>query len=194
MSDVTTCAACGAQYFRAQGATCVDCGAPLAGPVLAPGGDEVGYELDDWAGSRRDDLSKALADESIAHRWEDAELVVAEDAADRVEVLIEMLDVEVVDEPDDDDGGGVDGAELLSALFVSADVLQSEPSNKAAVIELLEAVEAMPDRPPYGIDAEVWKTLLDEADAVADLLAEEAADEAVAAAARTLRASVRPLV
>jgi hypothetical protein len=189
VSDVTTCPACGAQYFRAQTATCTDCGAPLAGPVLEPGGDEVGYELDDWDEGRRFDLTNALAGEGIAHRWEDTELVVAEDVADQVEAMIEQLEVQPEEEPEGDSG-----ADLLSSLYVSTDVLQHEPSNQAAVVELLEAVEAMPDRPPYGIDVEVWKVLLDQADAVADLLTDQAADEAVAAAAKALRSSVRPLV
>ena len=193
MSDVTTCAACGAQYFRAQTATCIDCGAPLAGPVLEPGGDEVGYELDDWDEGRRFDLANTLANEGIAYRWEDTELVVAEGVADQVEAMIELLEVDIT-ATDDKDDDAPDGADLLSALYVSTDVLQHEPSNQAAVVELLEAVEAMPDRPPYGIDIDVWKLLLDQADAVADLLTDQAADEAVAAAAKVLRSSVRPLV
>lgn len=192
MSDVTTCAACGAQYFKAQTATCIDCGAPLGGPVLAPGDDEVGYELDDWDDEQRDALTVGLVAEGIAHRWEGIELVVTEQTADRVEVLIDAL--EGLPEEEDEDADGIDAAALLSALYVSSDVLQHEPSNPGAVIELLEAVELAPETPPYGIDLDLWNGIVQRADALADLLSATPDDERIVEAAKALRDAVFPLV
>ena len=84
MSDVLTCSSCGAQYVGARLA-CVDCGIPLVdGPRLEPSDAEVGYDLADWGDGERHQLARALLGEQIASRWEELELVVKEDDADRV--------------------------------------------------------------------------------------------------------------
>lgn len=193
MSDLVTCPGCSAQYV-ASATTCADCGTPLAaGPALAPGDDEVGYDLGDWGDDERAQLAATLAGEGIASRWEEHELVVKEADADHVEELIEEIDNPdaLAEEPDDDDGG----ADVLSALYVSADVLKDDPTAAMAIVELLEAAErASILGPPYGLDGDVWKEVQRRADVVADLLGAEADEEAVAAAARDLRDAVFPLV
>lgn len=193
MTDLVTCPACEATYV-ATATTCADCGIPLAaGPVLEPSEDEVGYDLGDWGDGERAQLAATLAGEGIASRWEDHELVVREADADHVEELIEEIDNPdaLAEEPDDDDGG----ADVLSALYVSADVLKDDPTAAMAVVELLEAAErASILGPPYGLDGDVWKEVQRRADALADLLGAEAEEEAVTAAARHLREAVFPLV
>jgi hypothetical protein len=193
MTDgITTCAMCGAQYFNTALEACADCHAPFGAEALAEGGDEVGYELADWDAHQRAELAGALARERVAYRWEASELVVAEADADRVDELVDAIDnPDALAEEDDD---GQLAADVLSALYVSSDVLQHDPLVAAAVVELLEALDRAPDLPPYGIDAQLWDDVLARATAVADLLAEEADGEVVAAAARTLRELVRPLV
>jgi hypothetical protein len=190
-TGLVTCGGCGAQYVRGISALCAECGTPLVGLLLPAGGDEVGYELDDWREEEREELTMMLSNEGIALRWEETELVVDEAAAARVEALIDQLEAEDDDGDDDDEPLG---AEVLSALYVSADVLQHEPANEAAVAELLVAVETMPERPPYGIDRDLWTAVGERADAVADLLADGATGDDVSAAAHALRESVRPLV
>jgi hypothetical protein len=194
MSDVLTCASCGAQYVG-QRLACIDCGIPLVdGPRLEPGDGEVGYDLADWGDGERHQLARALAGEQIASRWEEVELVVKEDDADRVEELIDEIDnPDQLDAEEDDDADG--GAEILSTLYVAADVLQHDPKAPVAIVELLEASERASELgPPYGLDGEVWREVLRRADAVADLLGDEGEGVAVMDAARALREAVHPLV
>jgi hypothetical protein len=193
MTDVLTCPSCGAQYVAAA-AVCTDCGVPLGGRPLEPGGDdEVGYDLDDWDDTLRAELTRVLAADGVAHRWEGSELVVLEPDADLVEQRIDEIDHPDALDPEDDDGDG--GAEILSALYVAADVLQHDPANAVAVLDLLEATEQAGELgPPYGLDRALWEEVQRRAVAVADLLGDQATDGDVATAARQLREAVRPLV
>lgn len=193
MAEIVTCPSCGAQYVGTAVA-CADCGAPLvSGPVLEPSDDEVGYDLGDWDDAERLELAGHLASAGIASRWEGVELVVLEEHADRVEELIDEIDHPdaLEAEADDDDGG----AEVLSALYVAADVLKDDPTSAVAVLELLEAAERAAELgPPYGLDGDVWKELQRRSEALADLLGDQAGDDQVRQAAASLREVVRPLV
>jgi hypothetical protein len=190
--DLVTCPRCGAQYLvRASVTTCVDCGARLRGG--AEDGEEVGYDLADWSADEREELLASLAAEGVVARLEDTELVVAEADAAVAEELIEEIDAP--DSLDAEEDGDDDAARVLSSLYVTSDVLIRDPDSSAAVVELLESVEAAADLPlPYGLDGDVWSGLLRAADELADLLGAAADDDDVAAAARRLRDAVRPLV
>ena len=192
MTDVVTCGACGAQYISSA-TVCADCGAPLGGDRLEPTDDEVGYDLDDWAPEQRAQLTATLVAEGVAHRWEGTELVVREVDAEGVEAHVDALDHPDALAVDDDDSDA--GAELLSALYVASDVLKSDPTSTVAIIEVLEAADLAVDLgPPYGIDPQLWREVQDRAGDVAELLAAEAGNDEVAAAAAALRDAVRPLV
>jgi hypothetical protein len=189
--DLVSCPRCGAQYL-ATATTCADCGARLR--AEGEGGDEVGYDLADWSTEQREELVSALAAEGVAARLEDTELVVAEADADVAEELIEEVDAPDALAAEDDDGDDA-AAGVLSSLYVTSDVLVHDPDSSAAVVELLESVEAAGSLSlPYGLDGEQWSGLLRTADELADLLGADADDTEVAAAARRLREAVRPLV
>lgn len=195
MTEVLTCPACEAQYIGDRLA-CIDCGTPLVdGPRLEPGQDEVGYDLADWGDGERHQLATSLVGEGIVSRWEGVELVVKEADADRLEELIEEIDnldaLDAEDEGDDADGG----AELLSALYVAADVLHRDPASAVAVVELLEASEQASELgAPYGLDGDVWREVQARSDTLADLLGAEAGEQEIMAAAKALRDAVHPLV
>lgn len=193
MSDIVTCLACGSQYV-ASATVCTDCGAPLeVSPFLEATDDEVGYDLSDWGDDDRLQLAANLTRDSIPSRWENAEIVVREVDADRVENLIEEIDDadELAAEEDDGDSG----AEILSSLYVASDVLQNDPTASAAIVELIDACELASELgPPYGLDRELWQEVQRRAAFLADLLGEGADDEAVAGAAKEVREAVRPLV
>lgn len=193
MSDIVTCPSCEAQYVSSAVA-CADCGAPLVtGPVLAPEENEVGYDLGDWADEERRRLAASLAEAGMPSRWEGAELVVRDQDADAVEELIDEIDNPDALAAEEDDADA--GAELLSSLYVSADVLQHDGASAAAVLELLDAAEQAGQLgPPYGVDGEVWRDLLEKVGSVAELLGAQAPEEDVMAAAKALRDAVRPLV
>ena len=197
--DLVSCPRCGAQYLAtATATTCVDCGARLRPPGERPAAgeesEEVGYDLADWSPQQRDELVAALAAEGVAARLEETELVVAEADADLAEELIEEVDAPDALEVEADDGDDA-AAEVLSSLYVTSDVLVGDPDSSAAVLELLESVEAAASLPlPYGLDGDQWAALLRTADDLADLLGEGGEAGEVSAAARRLRDAVHPLV
>lgn len=199
MADGTsTCPRCGAEYL-ARVASCADCGIPLRheGEADGPGepGDveQVAYTLDDWTPDQRSTLARTLREEGVAARWEAEEVVVAEADADLVEELIEEIDAP--DALDEEEDGGDEAADALSALYVTSDVLVHDPGSSAAVVELLQLAEAAAALSlPYGLDGDQWRGILGRADELADLLGADAAEDEVIAAARTLRDAVRPLV
>jgi hypothetical protein len=189
--DLVTCPRCGAQYL-ATATTCADCGARLR--AAGDEGDEVAYDLADWTAEQREELVESLAAEGVVARLEDTELVVAEADADVAEELIEEVDAPDALAAEEDDGDDA-AASVLSSLYVTSDVLVHDPDSSAAVVELLESVEAAGSLPlPYGLDGDQWAALLRAADELADLLGTDAEASEVAAAARRLRDAVRPLV
>ena len=197
--SVVACPSCGETYVSSA-QVCADCGVPLADPAdatpalhLEPGDDEVGYDLDDWEPDARGELVAALTAQQIPHRWEEGELVVRDRDADAVEPVIDEIDnPDALDAEEDDDDAA---AELLSALYVAADVLAGDHGNPGAVIELCEAeAEAQEMDAPYGVAPATWDEVRRRAAEVAALLDDNTDEDAIRAAARELRDLVRPLV
>lgn len=179
--------------------------------------DEVVYDLGDWEPERRVTLDRLLAGEGAAYRWDEApspaswmtpdavsgpaspaflssQLAVAAEDADLVEELIDELDHPDALEVEDDDGDDA-GAEVLSALYVAADVLSGAPGHAQAAEELLHASREVGEiEVPYGLDPDSWRELGRLAEALAQRLREGVDEETVIEAARMLREAVHPLV
>jgi len=199
-SSIVACPSCGETYVSSA-QVCADCGVPLIDPTDAPepihleegAEDEVGYDLDDWEPDQRGELVAQLVANGIPHRWVDGELVVRERDADWVEPVIDEIDHPDALEPEDDDDDAA--AELLSSLYVAADVLTGDTANPGAVLELCEAeAEAKEMDAPYGVAPSAWDAIREKASAVAELLDANTDEEAIRAAARELRDLLRPLV
>ncbi|HEY2332629.1 MAG TPA: hypothetical protein VGH94_11990 [Acidimicrobiales bacterium] len=189
---ITTCEVCGAQFLHTGLTACSECHAPFGTKPLAPGGDEVDYDLADWDDDRRAEVTMALVRDEIAHRWEGHELVVAQADGVRADEIVDRIDHpdSLAAEPDDGDLA----ADVLSSLYVSADVLQHEPGSGSSAEELMDALTRAPEASPYGVDASLWNEILGLARSVADHLAVDDDPDAVAAAAHALRELVWPLV
>ena len=197
--SIVACPSCGETYVSSV-QTCADCGIPLVepgdvppAPYLDPTADEVGYDLEDWEPEQRGELVAELTARSIPHRWEEGELIVRERDADFVEPIIDEIDhpdaLEV--EEDDDDAA----AELLSALYVAADVLASDAANPGAIVELCDAeAEAKDMDAPYGVAIALWDDIVTRTTALAELLDAGADPDDIMLAARALRDLVRPIV
>jgi hypothetical protein len=159
---------------------------------------EIGYDLADWGPELRTSLDAALKEVGVPARWESDELVVPEGDAELVEDLIDEIGIDeddALDEEDDDDEEGEEGADVLSAFYVSSDILQHDPQNSQAVVELLEAVEvASRIETPFGLEDEDWAVVRAVAEALADRLGDESDDEYVVEAAKRVREVVQPLV
>jgi hypothetical protein len=121
-----------------------------------------------------------------------------EQLADAVMDAVEYPDAlaaEDVEEDDDGEGGG-GGAELLSELFIAADVLQRDPTDTDAWQRLGDVLdESHPDSPPFGVDAAIWRDVMERGEALEELLDADTLDEdAVIEHANQLRVRLRPLV
>ncbi len=197
--SVLACPSCGETYVSSA-QVCADCGVPLLDPTdaptalhLEPSDDEVGYDLDDWEPASRGELVAVLAAHGIAHRWEDGELVVRERDADAVEPLIDDIDNPDALEPEEDDDDAA--AELLSSLYVAADVLAGDHGNPGAVLELCQAeADAQEIDAPYGVTKDAWDEIKRRAGVVAALLDDANDEDAIRVAARELRDLLHPLV
>ena len=153
-------------------------------------GDEVVFELPDWTEDDRQALHQKLTEASIAHTWEDGDLVVADADADAAEDAIEAIEYpdELAigeDGADGDDGGA--GYQRMSALFIAADRLQHDPDDPVVGGAFDEAAEAVVGADaPYGVAPELWKQMQELAHDVCEQL-DEAELDVIARDAATLR-------
>ena len=218
---VTFCSHCGADLsnqpvgavFGRWEARCPDCGlvADDEMPLLAPGGDEVEYALDQWVPADRILIRNVLADRGVPWRWEAGPVLVVDE---RDQLIIELIldDLEAEEEgvggpgDDDEEDGDEERAaedgealpeapqETMSDLFDVADRLMRDPLNAELVAELDELVAVVEESStPFGVDKAVWKAIAERGDAVID--AADAVDEdAIGETARSLRDFLRPYV
>ncbi|MDQ2726342.1 MAG: hypothetical protein M3Y91_00380 [Actinomycetota bacterium] len=177
MTKVWYCSTCGYEVeFRGR---CHQCGQRLEQspmPELEPGAeeDELGYRLDDWADDARGRMIVELIDATIAHRFEDDELVVDVGDEEQVDLLVARLTVAgsadeyVVDDSDSDHDAaasvlddeqtewGRPTTEVVQ-LEAAATRLSLDPTDMEADGEVAEASTAvfMADDPPWA-DADTW--------------------------------------
>ncbi len=203
---ITYCPRCGTQFaeqFKGEwfdtSLRCLDCGLAVADPpaMLAPGDDDVQYDLAEWETNERTLATTALLEAEIPFRWEaDLVLTVPAVAENEVDLLLDQLGE--TEELDDDDGadGGEEAQGAMSDLFVAADRLQHDPADAslgADVLALTTTVGA--SAPPYGIERPVWRRIQAlAATLAADLEDGELDEETVAADARAVREYLRDLV
>jgi hypothetical protein len=190
---------------------CGDCGLALEDPpgMLAPStddDDQIAYDLVEWPAEDRVIATDDLVELDIPYRWEDGlVLVVPAAVEEQVDALLDEIDENAASGEDDlidIDGEGEDGGEEATAamgdLFVAADALHHARYDEEKVVEFIEAAAAVGSFPaPYGIEAQVWARIQNEASAiVADLEkgGEGDDDESVIEAARSLRELLRHYV
>lgn len=150
--------------------------------ALADGVAAVEYELDEWPAVDRRALTRALAQQSIPHRWEDDLLVVGAVHESIVDALLDfiesgelaaMVDVEL-DAQREGDPDEVLPFETLTTFFLAGERLRRNPLDADGLEQLLEAIEvADPRRAPYGVEARLWQRTCQLADELADALAAE---------------------
>ncbi len=156
--------------------------------------EQVGYELYAWAPAELDELDDALHELGLPHEWvsDGYEVVVHAEDEERVDALLPTI--RYPDEiPAEDDDGDDTEVEVLSALFVSADRMQRDPTGDA-VAAFLDAAERIGDKPPYGLDATEWTRVTGIVDDLIDMFHAAAPTGEIAAAATALRNRLRPLV
>ena len=183
--------------------TCADCGRPLAAPfnraVLADGAPAVEYEFEDWGAEDRAAAADSLTARVVPFRWEPGLIlaVAAHREADADAVLDELeaaaaLDNAALPEVEEDWGQGEDAFSALGDLFDAADRLVHTPTGTTAANDLRESSAVVRgSAPPYGFDAQLWRTAGEMAAQVETLLT-EGSNEEIQARAQVLRDALAP--
>lgn len=178
------------------GSFCADCGTQLVdeGELFDEpfGEEELVYELGDWPAEMRAAVGSVLRSEGIPHLWEEGDLVVRDEDAERVEEILDDIEAAegILDEeaelPPGDDGEAA--YEVLSDLYVAADRLMHDPADGGLAADLMTAAEAAEQSgPPYGVSPEEWRRITGMAAALRADLMSAAPEEVVATGARDLR-------
>lgn len=188
----TFCPGCGAEY-AADVATCPACG------ILLGTDTALVYEMDGWEPGERTALGQLLDAESIAHRWDGDDLLVAEDAEERVDGLmdrVEFPDALEAATAEDDDVDDEAVYAVMSDLFVAADRLADEHSVDVEMAgELVVAsAAASAAEAPYGVEPASWKQVQQLAEGIVGALESEAEDDVVVREAASLRDLLRRMV
>lgn len=187
------CPGCGAEY-EPDVAVCPECG------VLLDTEAALVYEMDGWEQSERDALSSLLSDEDIPHRWDGDDLLVPEDAEDRVDALLDRVEFpDALEAVGDGEDGDVDDEAVyavMSDLFVAADRMAGEREVDIELAgELATAAAAAANTPPpYGVEPATWKQVQQMAEGIVASLEAEAEDEVVSREAAALRDVLRRFV
>lgn len=176
----------------------------LFGPfpiALADDAESVEYGLDEWPEGDRTVLTAALVEAEIPHRWDDTTVVVAADAEQAVDEILDRIESGELAGQDDDAPTAPDGA--LGAMFVAADKLAKDPMDAGARRSLLDLLPQIdPKHPPYGLAVRTWAAAVDGVGTLVELIEAQATDpdpstdheSSVIGAAQELRALVRPYV
>lgn len=164
---------------------------PFPVPLL-DGDPSTEFGLDEWPLRDLETLKESLVEAEIPHLWQDRTLLVAQDAEDVVDDLLDAIeagDVATLDE----DAEAPDGA--LHDLYGAADRLARDATHSGGRSTVLDLVPQLsPTVPPYGMAAGAWATIVGRAQAVVELFEEGADPELLTAAADGLRTACRPYV
>ena len=165
---------------------------PFAVP-LAADAPSTEFGLDEWPAADREVLEAALVEAEIPHRWVGATVVVAQDAEDAVDDLLDAIERGDL-APAGGSGGPPEGT--LTTLFSVADRLARDPTDTPSRDDLLAlAPQLDPRQPPFGIATRVWSRVVDATNALHEDFAGGAFESSdVIGHAQDLRTLVRPFV
>jgi hypothetical protein len=165
MTRVWYCVHCG--YEVNSGGKCHNCKEPLlSSPLeeLSEGEvDELGYRLGDWEDAARGELIHQLVEHGIRHRFEEDELVVAEEDEPEVDRMMAELSgtssVSAATTPHEQE---LDPASVsaIEGLYDAAQRLRADPTDMVADSDLAESaagVFALDQL--YGADRDTWSAV-----------------------------------
>ena len=123
---------------------------------LADDDESVEYGLDEWSATDRSTLTEALVEAEIPHRWEQATILVAADAEEDVDALLDAIEAGELG-PVDDGGVNEPPEGALSDIFLTANKLAKDPFDAKARIKLIDLNAVVhPKHPPYALAPRVW--------------------------------------
>lgn len=168
---------------------------PFPVPLLDDEDDEGGvteFDLAEWPVADVEILQRSLNEAEIPHRWAGRTLVVAGDAEDTVDDLLDAIEAGEVASIDEE-AAAPDGA--LDDLYVNADRLVRDPGDGSSRKALLALVpELSPTAPPFGLAVRAWGVIVERAVVLHELLEGGGEPLDVSTAAEELRTVCRPYV
>ena len=168
--------------------------------VLEADEESTEFGLDEWTDADRKVLTEALVASEVPHRWEGTTVIVAADAEDAVDDLLDAIEAGELLAAGDD---GVEPPDnVLSTLFLAADRLAKDPTDLSSRRTLIDLQGELDRRhPPYAFNPRVWVQALDGQQAIIDRIHAEATgpeDDGEASdvigLAQELRSLLRPYV
>ena len=137
------------------------------------------WELGEWTPDARAELTTALIESGIAHKWEQTVLLVASAVEGEVEEILDEIENnnEISDDDDDDsdddddDDANVADAKVLGQLSALAQRISRNPSdtNSIRTLErLLEEIDGA--NAPGEMSDSVWRQVKDLANQIEDAL------------------------
>lgn len=141
----------------------------LLGPFpigLADDEPSTEFGLDEWSDGDRKVLTEALVESEVPHRWEGTTVVVAADAEDAVDDLLDAIESgELLSADDGGDHEPPDGA--LSTIFLAADKLAKDPLDAKSRTKLIELHDVIDRKhPPYAFAPRTWANTVDGVDRI----------------------------
>ena len=138
------------------------------------------WELDEWTPDARAELTIALTESGIAHKWEQTVLLAASAVEGEVEEILDEIennneisddDDDDSDDDDDDDDANVADAKVLGQLSALAQRISRNPSdtNSIRTLErLLEEIDGA--NAPGEMSDSVWRQVKDLANQIEESL------------------------
>ena len=137
------------------------------------------WELDEWTPDARAELTTALIESGIAHKWEQTVLLVASAVEGEVEEILDEIennneisnDDDDDRDDDDDDDANVADTKVLGQLSALAQRISRNPSdtNSIRTLErLLEEIDGA--NAPGEMSDSVWRQVKDLANQIEELL------------------------
>ena len=132
------------------------------------------WELDEWTPEARDELTIALTESGIAHKWEETVLLAASSfEVDVEEILDDLENDEQNDEQSDeqDDDGDSADSKVLGQLSAVAQIISRNPSDTNSIRTLERLLEEIDGASaPTEISDSVWRQIKDLANQIEEAL------------------------
>ena len=139
------------------------------------------WELDEWTPEARAELTIALTESGIAHKWEETVLLAASSFEVDVEEILDDLENDEQSNEQDDDGDSAD-SKVLRQLLAVAQIISRNPSDMNSVRTLHQILEEIDEASaPSDVSDSVWRQIKDLVNQIDDALASrDQSDESTA--------------
>ena len=134
--------------------------------VLADDSESTEFGLDEWTDADRAVLTESWIESEVPFRWNGSTVIVARDAEDAVDDLLDAIEAgELLTADEDPVAEPPDGA--LSSIFLAADRLSRDPLDVRSRMTLLDISEQIAvEHPPYAFAPRTWAAAVEGVQAI----------------------------